>query len=415
MKTFVAVLLLILIYSAPILGQRACSTFEYQEKLMSPGMLEKKRIIENFTTSFINQPNQLALREAQGTIIRIPVVVHILYHYPEQNVSDSQVYEQIDILNRCFRKKNADTSLIPSYFLPYAADCEIEFQLAISDPSRRNTSGIIRKYTPIHDWEADDRMKFSSEMGSDAWDPKSYLNIWVCNMRGVVGYSSMHGSDSTRDGVVIATNVFGRTLTGGLNQGKTAVHEVGHWLNLRHLWGDDYCGDDGVSDTPKQGGYNSGCPSTNHITCGNGPLGDMFMNYMDFTDDACVHMFTQQQKLRMRASFATGGTRNSILNSKGLQTPLIFETPVPDQAPRWLRAQFYPNPVSGDATLDLSYDVRWIGKSISVINMQGQVVMRVVVNSRLVNIDTRSLKPGLYLLSAKKEDGDFIRQKFVKQ
>ena len=86
-----------------------------------------------------------------------------------------------------------------------------------------------------------------------------------------------------------------------------------------------------------------------------------------------------------------------------------------DQAPRWLRAQFYPNPVSGDATLDLSYDVRWIGKSISVINMQGQVVMRVVVNSRLVNIDTRSLKPGLYLLSAKKEDGDFISQKFVKQ
>jgi hypothetical protein len=401
-------------------AQRACSSFSYHQRELQkdPSVATNMEAIEAFTRQYTSDRNNIAAREQQGTIFKIPVVVHILFHYPEEQfaVSDEQVAKQIDILNKNFRRMNADTNLTPSYFKPLAADCEIEFQLAISDPSRKNTNGIIRKYSPIAEWEDNDDVKFSSRMGDDAWDSKSYLNIWVCNMRRVAGYATMPGGDVSKDGVVISYNVFGPTSSvAGLDQGKTAVHEVGHWLNLRHLWGDDYCGDDNVHDTPVQGGYNYGCPSGKHITCNNGPNGDMFMNYMDFTNDACLNMFTKGQKTRMWALFASGGARQSLLLSKGLQQPLYFESPLPVEQPRWLHPQLYPNPASGQATLDLSYDPRWLGKTVSILNMQGEQVMRVNITSRTQVINMARLAAGMYILSAKKEDGDFILLKFIKQ
>jgi hypothetical protein len=196
--------------------------------------------------------------------------------------------------------------------------------------------------------------------------------------------------------------------------GKTAVHEVGHWLGLKHTWGDDYCGDDLVGDTPKQSGYNIGCPTDSRISCGNGPYGDMFMNYMDFTSDACMNIFTKGQKARMRAMFAAGGTRYSILSSKGLNMPLIFQTPLPEKDPTWLFARLYPNPATTEMTLDVAYDVRWMGKTLSVTNMQGIVVMQVNISSKFQKINVSRLQPGIYMLTAKKEDGDFINQKFIK-
>jgi hypothetical protein len=252
-------------------------------------------------------------------------------------------------------------------------------------------------------------------MGDDAWDAKSYLNIWICNLEQVAGYSSLPGGPDNKDGVVIDYPVFGTINTmDGFDMGKTAVHEVGHWLNLKHTWGDADCGDDNVDDTPKQSSYNQGCPSGIHISCSNGPNGDMYMNYMDFVNDACMNLFTSGQKARMRALFAPGGIRNSILSSTGLSIPLLFETPLPDESPMWLHPQLYPNPATTEMTLDLAYDIRWIGKIIKVTNLQGQTVMQITISSKNQKINISRLQPGMYFINAKKEDGDFIKQKFIK-
>lgn len=397
-------------------AQKNCAAFSYQQAQLqkNPALATRFRDIETFTRNFISD-KQGTIARTEGEIIKIPVVVHILYHDPADNISDAKVISQVQALNKAFRRTNADTVNTPARFKGLAADCEIEFQLAISDPRRRNTSGIVRKYTPITTWQNDDKMKFSSEMGSDAWDARSYLNIWVCNLDRIAGYSSIPGGDLSKDGIVLGFNVFGAEGgMSGFNMGKTAVHEVGHWLNLKHIWGDGDCGDDGVSDTPPQAWYNIGCPSGTSVTCGNGPHGDMYMNYMDFTDDACMNLFTKGQKVRMQAAFTPGGIRNSLLSSTGLSAPLIFESPVPEEDPKWLHPQFYPNPASSQLTVDLSYDIRWIGKTITLMNMQGQVIMQVPITAKVQTINTSNLKPGMYLLISKKEDGESIRQKFVK-
>jgi hypothetical protein len=261
----------------------------------------------------------------------------------------------------------------------------------------------------------DDKMKFTAEMGSDAWDTKSYLNIWVCNMERLAGYASLPGSAENTDGVVIDTEAFGVTNpSAGYGMGRTAVHEAGHWLNLRHLWGDEYCGDDGVMDTPKQASYNFGCPSGVRVTCGNSPTGDMYTNYMDFTRDNCVNLFTLGQKQRMRVLFEPGGARQSILASKGLQPPLISEAPVADEPPRWLHPQLYPNPVQTELTLDLAYDERWIGKTIFISGLNGQIVMNLTITSKNQRINVSRLQPGMYFLAAKKPDGESMKLKFIK-
>jgi hypothetical protein len=388
-----------------------CTTFPYQQEQLKNniGLAEKIREIEEFTKQQI-----ASTARTEGTVIKIPVVVHILYHYPSEKISDELVQSQIDVLNKCFRRRNADTVKTPASFKPLAADVEIEFQLAISDPQRKSTNGIVRKYTPITKWKMDDAMKFSSNMGDDAWDAKSYLNIWVCNLDKLAGYSSFPGSDLSRDGIVLDFDAFGVTTNTGYGMGKTAVHEMGHWLGLKHLWGDENCGDDNVHDTPKQASYTPGCPTGVRITCSNGPNGDMYMNYMDFTSDACTNLFTIGQKARMRALFEPGGPRNSILSSKGLNPPLIQEVPLPSTDPQWLHPQLYPNPSSSVINLDLSYDPRWVGKTIQIVNLQGQTVMLVTITTSKMQVDIKKLQAGVYFLAAKKDDGESMKMRFMK-
>jgi hypothetical protein len=396
-------------------AQRACSTAFYQQNQITndPALASRVGEVETFIQ------HQLANRASgtarlHSTVIRVPVVVHILYHLPGENISNEKVFSQIEMLNRCFRRKNADTANTPLAFRSVAADCEIEFQLATSDPRKRNTNGIIRKYTPIADWQADDKMKSSSEMGDDAWDASSYLNIWVCNLRKVAGYSSIVGGNLSKDGIVIDYSEFGYTSSENYGMGKTAVHETGHWLSLRHIWGDSDCGDDFVNDTPRQSSYNLGCPTGIQITCGNGPNGDMYMNYMDYTSDGCINMFTDGQKARMRTLFAPGGLRYAILASTGLNPPLLNESPLPDEPPTWLHPQVYPNPAANQLTLDIAYDVRWIGKTISIFDVNGHLALQFIINGKVQELDISKLRPGMYFLSAKKEDGAYIKQKFIK-
>lgn len=419
MKTGFILIAITFILSVSLNAQRNCSTYTYnKESVMNNAALAAN---EKAIESFIQQ--QLSSRISaetinqgiESSIIKIPVVVHILYHFPEEKISDELVHQQIAVLNECFRRKNADSTNTPARFKSVAADCEIEFKLATSDPRKRNTTGIIKKYTPIIEWEAKDDMKFSTKMGDDAWNSKSYLNIWVCNLDNVAGYSSLPGGPADKDGIVIDFAAFGLNPNSSTyNLGKTAVHEVGHWLGLKHLWGDEFCGDDGIADTPKQSGYNVDCPTGVLISCNNGPNGDMYMNYMDFTSDACLNLFTIGQKARMQTMFSAGGPRNSILSSKGLDMPLIFESPLPEEDPRWLEVKLYPNPASNKLMLDLAYDIRWIGKIIQVTNLNGQVIMNVTVTSKNQQIDISKLAPGMYFLAAKKDDGESMKKRFIK-
>lgn len=399
-------------------AQEKCSSYHYQQEQIQqdPTTGEIIKGVERFISDRIASAN--ASRGAgrpDGGIIKIPVVVHNLYHTQAEKITDAQVASQITALNMYFRRRNPDTLSAPAHFRSLAADCEIEFQLAISDPRRRATSGIQRKYTPVTKWGADDKVKFSSETGFDAWDTKSYLNIWVCNLDKFAGYASFPGGDEKKDGLVISYLAFGTNTGTSYTLGKTAVHEIGHWLGLKHIWGDDYCGDDGVDDTPKQASYTIGCPTNVRITCSNAPYGDMYMNYMDLTNDACINMFTRGQKARMRVLFDVGGARSSLLSSKGLEMPLFMDLPLPgEEDPKWLHPRLYPNPASTEMMLDLSYDFRWIGKTIFVTNLSGQNVMNVQITSKNQRISISKLQPGIYFLAAKKEDGESMKMKFVK-
>jgi hypothetical protein len=417
MRTYFILIGILTLSFGQLAAQRACFSASYLQNEMRNDPSFESRV--NNIETFIQRQIAIAQSPAttarvEGVKIKIPVIVHILYHLPGENISDEQVLNQIDMLNKCYRRTNPDTVNTPSVFKSRAADCEIEFQLAVSDPKKRNTSGIIHKYTPIAYWEPNDQMKFSAQMGDDAWDCQNYLNIWVCNIKKVAGYSSVPGGPADKDGVAIDYTVFGTNGVSGYELGRTAVHEVGHWLGLKHTWGDAYCGDDLVDDTPKQGDYTTGCPSGIHLSCSNAPTGDMYMNYMDYTNDACVNLFTDGQKARMRTLFAPGGARYSILSSYAFNQPLINESPLPDDSPKWLHPQLYPNPATNELILDVAYDIRWIGRIISVLNVNGQQAMQVQITSKSQKMDVSKLKPGLYFISIKKEDGSFIKQKFIK-
>ena len=303
-------------------GQEAsknCHTMENLARLeqMDPNVNERMQQIEQMTEEYVNNGGG----SARAGVITIPVVVHVLYNTTAQNISTAQIQSQINILNADFRLLNADKTKIPSAFTSLAADAQIEFCLATVDPNGATTTGITRTQTSVTSFSTDDRMKYTSQGGKDAWNSSKYLNLWVCNIGGgILGYAQFPGSGAAAtDGVVIGYQYFGNTGTAvaPFNKGRTATHEVGHWLNLRHIWGDASCGSDLVSDTPTQQTSNYGCPSFPHKTCSNTTNGDMFMNYMDYTDDACMYMFSAGQKARMQALFTTGGARVGLLTSTG--------------------------------------------------------------------------------------------------
>ena len=312
--------------------QRNCGTMQHLDEIRErdPGVdnrmdvenLDIKHWISNNTSSSKSMPN----------IITIPVVVHVIYKNSSQNISDAQIFSQIDILNEDFRMNNSDASSVPSAFAGVAADCEIEFCLAVRDPNGNVTTGITRTYTTTSSFSGYTSMKYSSTGGQDAWNTSDYLNIWVCNLAsGLLGFATFPGGNSSTDGVVCDYAYFGNTgtATSPYDLGRTATHEVGHWLNLYHIWGDSYCGNDYVSDTPKHEESNYGCPSYPHASScsGTGSSGEMFMNYMDYTNDACMFMFSTGQKNRMRATL--NGSRSSLLSSLGCQVvypPIILSS-----------------------------------------------------------------------------------------
>jgi hypothetical protein len=306
---------------------RKCGTMQYHEQLVQnnpENYIENRKDIERLTSIHIKQTSRAGLRRGIGTIC---CVVHVVYNTSEQNISDEQIYSQFEVLNRCYRNLDSDAQNVPTPFQPLRADAQIEFVLAKRDQNGKPTNGITRTKTNTDHFIDDNNVKFSNKGGIDTWSSDKYLNIWVCNLGGgLLGYAQFPGGPRQTDGVVINHVGFGTigTATDPFNGGKSAVHEIGHWLNLLHIWGDDNGGCDGsdnVDDTPNCANMNFGKPTFPTITCENGPTGDMFMNYMDYTDDSAMYMFTPGQVKRMDA--AINGPRASILLSDGLKSPII--------------------------------------------------------------------------------------------
>ncbi len=349
---------------------------------------------------------------ATPPLITIPVVVHILYKDAADNLSREQVFSQIEALNRDFAAQHEDISKVPPAFQPMVADTRIRFALAKTDPEGRATDGIVRRKTAQQTWKQDDRMKFSENGGSDAWDSRYYLNIWVCRLgNGMLGYSSFPGDPPEKDGVVIRTDIFGTLHISHpvYNKGRTATHEIGHWLNLKHLWGDQYCGDDGVDDTPPQSNYNSGCSSYPVVKpggCNNSPHGDMFMNFMDFSDDACALMFTHGQAGRMQQLFEPSGLRASILSSHALNAP-FNHTPIPDDAPV---LHLYPNPATSLISLSDKSGAPLFADAYTVFNTSGTPLLHGKSRQR---IPVHTLPAGMYFIQVQ-TPGSILTGRFVK-
>lgn len=263
------------------------------------GLKDRMDKIESFTNQYIEKVNKgdVSARLVNGKI-QIPVVYHVIYRQASENLSLSTLQDQIDAMNEDFNLQNPNRGAMPAEFTGVEANVNVDFVI----------ENVIRKQSSKRRWNPNDDMKRSSKGGSDVVNPQEFLNIWVVNSmpyRGgqILGYAQFPGGSWTTDGVVLAAPFVGR------NQ-RTATHEVGHWLNLRHIWGDGACGaSDFVADTPDADGNSRGCPSYPTVECGSA---NMTMNFMDYSDDSCMYMFTNGQKARMDAVFAPGGFRATM-------------------------------------------------------------------------------------------------------
>ena len=291
---------------------RRCATMEAHHRLLEahPEFRARQAALqahtERFSTTFLT---------ARLGVTSIPVVIHVVYNVASENIRAPQIRSQISVLNRDYRAKNTDRGKVPAPWNGLMEDARVEFHLATKDPHGKATKGITRTKTSHTSFSADDSVKATATGGAAPWPSSRYLNIWVCSLsQSLLGYAQFPGGPVKTDGVVILNTAFGTngTAAAPFNRGRSATHEVGHWLNLHHIWADtpDCTGTDYVDDTPNQAGPNYGKPKFPHVTCNNGPNGDMFMNYMDYVDDDSMVMFTTQQVARMQA--ALDGARSKI-------------------------------------------------------------------------------------------------------
>lgn len=384
---------------------------------------------ENWLQQKINE--RMGDPSAQNTVYNIPCIVHVINNGEAvgvgSNISQTQVNSQFTVLNNDYRKLNSDFSTVcPSVFQSVAADCQINFCKALRDPQgnvlpepgidrvNRNTKGFTAPPYSSTSY-IDGTIKPNT-----VWPPANYLNIWVLNLGGgllgyatfpanstLTGLSGPYGNANT-DGVVILYGAFGNTGTmsypGVYDKGRTTVHEVGHWLGLRHIWGDSNCGNDFCTDTPVQQTANFGCPSFPQVTCTNGPNGDMWCNYMDYTDDRCMVMFTANQKTRMQTCMANGTYRLPLSSSFVCSPTGIADIDVQN------RFNIYPNPTTGKITIDpLSMGSNL---TVKIYNVVGEVVKEIKMESNTaLEVDLSNQANGMYMIELSNASGK-VTQKF---
>ncbi len=306
--------------------KRKCIALEHEAYLQKMNPLRKtyreqyEQQVENWISSRQQKTNK------QQALITIPVVVHVVYSNATENISDAQVLSAIKVLNEDFTRTNADTVNTPAVFSNIVGHPNVNWCMAQKDPNGLPTTGIVRKQTTVTGgFGTNDEVKKSSTGGDDAWPTDKYFNIWVCKFSDatLLGYGEFPTATQTNTfGFVASYTCYGTmgTAQAPFDKGRTATHEIGHCLNLRHIWGDANCGNDQVADTPVQQTSNFGCPTHPHVTCNN-VNGDMFMNYMDYVDDACMNSFSKGQSTRMLAVLNTGPYA-SLQNSTVCQPPI---------------------------------------------------------------------------------------------
>ena len=376
MKRLLAIATLLLaIYFHPAQAQEKCLTeIMFREAAaQNPQLIQNREALEQFTEQFVKQWEQTNAANKSAMVPKvIPVVVHVIHYGGPENISKAQILDQIDSLNKDYQLANADTANTPAVFRPLWGNTNVEFRMAQLDPSGNCTDGIVRVYSPLT-YNARNNVKALSY-----WPSNMYLNMWIVNSIAntggspgqVIGFAQFPGGGpANTDGVVIKYDFMGSIGAAASNggNGRTATHEVGHWLNLRHIWGDATCGNDFVSDTPPQFEANlSICPSWPHVSnCpGNSPNGDMYTNYMDYTNGDCQNMFSAGQSTRMNAALASAtSNRNNLWSSGNLIATGTDGSPAVLCSPK---ADFIPRPKficeGGTAQFE---DISWGGEATS--------------------------------------------------
>ncbi len=391
-------------------SERCATMRHFNERVSSdPGTLTRKQLLENNIQTLIAAEGA---EKKTRSIITIPVVVHVIYNTNAENISTAQINSQIATLNEDFRLLNADSLMDDHPFWQYTSDAQIEFCLASLDPDGNPTTGITRTFTSVTSFDGSGSEKFTSQDGHDNWDPTRYLNMWVCDLTtaGLLGYATFPSDLNDwpeYDGVVITYTAFGNTGSAASpnDLGRTATHEVGHWLNLYHIWGDDTCGDDLVSDTEVAYEANYGCPDfpyNDNSSCGAGDDGEMYMNYMDYVDDGCMMMFTFGQTQRMRATL--NSARSGLLTSSACQLAGIDKLAA-------VNFEVYPNPANEILLVDSPLKEK---VSVELHNLLGEkVVGDLEIKSFPYEINVRDLPVGSYLLNFSDGSNTVTKKVFV--
>ncbi len=384
-----------------------CYAHEIHKKAMdnNPSVRQKQSNLEQATKNYVAN---VGTNRNSGTILTIPVVVHIIHNGEAYgtgaNIHDSLVFKQINRLNEDFRKTNSDTLPSTHPFNSLQADCEIEFCLASIDENGNSTTGITRSNEMSASWNISDIDNIIKP--KTIWNRYDYLNLWCINLvdasaPGVDGYATFPSSttDST-DGVVVANFAFAKD---GFSGGKSivATHEIGHYMNLLHIWGDNQpnCGNDSVADTPPAYASNSGCPTfpySPNDSCGTNANGQMFMNYMDYSDASCTVMFSNGQKNRMLATLTT--VRNSLtISGKCGSLSSISEDKINNDF------TIYPNPNNGNFTINAS-KINNKNTTVFVYNSIGKVVKTFSAVNFPAEINLENLEQGVYFVSFKSKN-----------
>ena len=360
-------------YSFNLCSQvQRCSTDEYRQNLKNKGLYNNHNKHNNPIQSYTNTYD-------------IPIVIHVLYNTEEQNISDDKIFSQLAVLNNDYNGLNLEIDEVPEEFQDVIGFVGFNFCLVQEDLNGNPFNGVNRVYTEIESFQGfNDEMKKSEQGGVDAWDSQNYLNIWVCNLSGnTLGFATMAGDVSVDlDGVVIDYEYFGTDLSAShpYNLGRTATHEIGHYFNLEHTFYAGCSDWHDCEDTPPLQSPTYGCPNYPDVSCASN---NMTMNYMDYTNDACMSMFTVCQANRMIDALLT--YRSNLIADINCSVAIHENT----QSNSF---SFYPNPV---------IDVININKSntyilISDIYGRSLMIKYIEYDNQL---DVSFLPPGTYFLS----------------